>query len=363
MTKLALLTTFLIGYFVTFSQPIIDSTDFMVANDTARVSIATDPNIDFTSTGTNSVWDFSYLQANSQRLERAFDISSAGFLVNIQFGSNAPVQYQSSYYRSYGGLPFDQLGQFLPINIESVNRVSKIDSDSLTYTGYLITVDGNAVAFRSDTIETAYKFPMNFQDSWSSRGYSNIDFNPFFNGIFIQYRQTETVIDGHGTLETPFGIFNTLRVHHNTEEQDSLFVDISGFSQWIPINRTTHTYEWWTADQLRPVMRIQTEEINGNENVTEISYRDVYLGLDAGINEENINLSMFPNPAQSELNIETESNIQFINIYNTNGEISKTQKELNSTSTTINISDLSPGIYMVYTATVKGVNISKLVVE
>lgn len=363
MKKIALLTTVLLAHFITFTQPIIDSTDFMVANDTARVSITNDQSIDFSTTGANSVWDFSYLTANSQRLEKAYDLSSAGFLVGIQFGSNAPIEYQSSYSRPFDGLPFDQLGQFLPINIENISRVSKIDSDSLTYTGYIITVDGNAVAFRSDTIETGYKFPMNFQDNWNSRGYSNIDFNPFFNGIFIQYRQTESVVDGHGTLQTPYGVFNTLRVHHTTQEQDSLFVDISGFSQWIPINRTTHAYEWWTVDELRPVMRIQTEEINGNETVSEISYRDEYLGLDAGLNNENINLSMYPNPAKTELSIQAESNIQLINIYNTNGKIVKTNGGLNTTSTTISINELPSGIYMIYTSTSQGVNISKLIVE
>lgn len=363
MTKALLLSTIIILPILSFAQPVIDSSDFMVANDTARVSIANDMNIDFMSTGANSVWDFSYLQANSQRLEKAFSLAGAGFLVNIQFGSNAPTEYQSSYSRPFDGLPFDQLGQFLPVNIESVSRVSKIDGDSLTYTGYIITVDGNAVAFRSDTIETGYKFPMNFQDNWSSRGYSNIDFNPFFNGIFIQYRQSESVVDGHGTLETPFGTFNALRVHTTTEEQDSLFVDISGFSQWIPIDRTTHSYEWWTQDELRPVMRIQTEEVAGTEGVTEISYRDEYLGLDAGIENENINLSMFPNPAKTEFTIETESNMQSITIYNSNGEAISTQKELNSTSATIQVSEFSPGIYMVFTTTSKGVNISKLIVE
>ena len=152
-------------------------------------------------------------------------------------------------------------------------------------------------------------------------------------------------------------------MHHYIEEQDSLFVDISGFSQWIPINRTTHAYEWWAVDQMRPVMRIQTEEINGNETVTEISYRDEYLGLDAGINEENISLSMYPNPAQTELTIETESNIQWINIYNTNGEVVKRKEGVNATSSTISIRELSSGVYMVYTATSQGVNISKLIVE
>lgn len=363
MKRITLLFSILIFTSISYAQPIIDSTDFMVANDTARVSIANDQNIDFATTGPNSVWNFSYLEATSQRLEKAFDLSDAGFLANFQFGSNAPIEYQSSYYRPFAGLPFDQLGQFLPVNIENISRVSKINSDSLTLTGYIITVDGNDVAFRSDTIETAYQFPMNFQDSWSSRGYSNIDFNPFFNGIFIQYRQRESVIDGHGTLETPFGMFNALRIHHKIEEQDSLYVDISGFSQWIPVNRTTHIYEWWATDELRPVMQIQTEEIMGDETVTEISYRDEYLGLDASLEDENIALSMYPNPAQTEFTIETESNIQLINIYNTNGEVVSTKNDLNSTSATISVNELSSGVYMVYTSTTQGVNISKLVVE
>lgn len=363
MTKTILLCTILLFHFISFAQPIIDSSDFMNTNDTVRVSIANDQNIDFSSTGPNSVWDFSYLEATSQRLERAFDLSTTGFLVNIQFGPNAPSDYQSSYYRPFDGLPFDQFGQFLPVNIENISRVTKINNDSLTFTGYIITVDGNDVAFRSDTIETGYQFPMNYQDSFNSRGYSNIDFNPFFNGIFIQYRQSESVIDGHGTLQTPFGMFNTLKIHNKIDEQDSLFVDISGFSQWIPIERTTHSYEWWTEDELRPVMRIQTEEINGNETVTEISYRDEYLGLDAGLDNENINLSMYPNPAQTEFTIRTKSNIQLINIYNSSGKVVSTKKDVNNTSTTISVNELSSGIYIIYTTTTQGVNISKLVVE
>lgn len=363
MIRTLLLSIIIIFHFVLYAQPILDSGDFMDANDTARVSITNDLNIDFSTTGPNSVWDFSYLVATSQRLEKAHSLSGAGFLVNIQFGPNAPTEYQSSYHQPFDGLPFDQLGQFLPVNIESISRVTKIDNDSLTYTGYIITVDGNEVAFRSDTIETGYKFPLNYQDNWSSRGYSNIDFNPFFNGIFIQYRQSESVVDGHGTVETPFGTFDALRIHHTIQEQDSLYVDLSGFAQWIPINRTTHSYEWWTQDELRPIMRIQTEDVNGNETVTEISYRDEYLGLDAGLENESISLSMYPNPAKNEVTIETESNIRYINIYNTSGEVVSTKEGINNTSTQISIKDLSRGVYMVYTTTSQGINISKLIVE
>lgn len=363
MRKTILLSTFLLSIFISNAQPIIDSIDMMMADDTARVSIADDINIDYLSTGANSSWDFSYLEASNQRIEKTFGLSQVAFLVNIQFGSNAPTEYQSNYSRPFDGLPFDQIGQFLPVNIENISRVTKVNGDSLTYTGFIITVDGNEIGFRSDTIETGYKFPINYQDSWNSRGYSKIDFNPIFNGIFIQYRQTESVVDGHGTIKTPFGTFNALRVHSKIDEQDSLYADIEGFAQWIPIERTSHIYEWWAKDELRPVLRIQTEEVNGDETVTDISYLDKYLGLDAGLESESINLSMYPNPAQTEVTLKTQSNIQLINIYNTNGEVVFVKEDINNISTTISIDDLTQGVYLVYTSTTQGINISKLVVE
>ena len=345
------------------AQLSIIETDFFTAEDTARVSSTIDQSIDFTSTGVNSVWNFSTLTANSQRLEKAYSISSAGLIVSFQFGPTAPPQYISSYYRPFDGIPFEDFTSFLPVNIEDINRIIKKDADSLRYTGYSFKVDGQQVGFRSDTIETGYKFPMEYGDVYSSRGYTNMDFNPIFNAIFRQYRQRSSEVDGNGTLELPNGTYNTLRVHHVINEQDSLYIDIQGFATWIPINRITHEYEWWAKDEMRPVMLIQTEEINGTENVTSITYRDDYLGLDAGLNNESaFNASIYPNPSNGVVNIKSELTLERISIYDLQGQKVMSQ-ESQSTLEQIETSDLAPGVYNIVLTTSKGSRVSKLIVE
>ena len=353
----------LCSVFTGHSQISLIDTDYFSAEDTARVSSTMDQAIDLVTTGPNSVWDFSALTANSQRLEKAYSISSAGAIVGFQFGPTAPPQYVSSYYRPFDGIPFEDFGNFLPVNIEDINRIIKKDEDSLRYTGYSFKVDGQQVGFRSDTIETGYIFPVEFGDTYSSRGYTNMDFNPIFNAIFRQYRQRTSEVDGHGTLMLPNDTYNVLRMHHIINEQDSLYIDIQGFATWVPIERTTHAYEWWAKDEMRPVMLVQTEELNGSENVTSITYKDDYLGLDAGLNDESaFNVSIYPNPSNDIVNIQSELPVDLIQIFDLQG-----QKIIDQTGESsleqVNISTLAPGVYNIILTTSKGTRVSKLIVE
>tara|TARA_B100000508_G_scaffold11104_1_gene7842 strand:- start:14430 stop:15515 length:1086 start_codon:yes stop_codon:yes gene_type:complete len=345
------------------SQISLDETDFFAVEDTVRVSETMDMGIDFATTGANSVWDFSNLTANSQRLEKAYSISSAGAIVGFQFGPTAPPQYVSDYYRPFDGIPFEDFSNFLPVNIQDINRIVKIDSDSLRYTGYSFNVDGQQVGFRSDTIEAGYKFPIEFGDTYSSRGYTNMDFNPIFNAIFRQYRQRASEVDGHGTLITPYSTFNTLRIHHTINEQDSLYVDIQGFATWVPIERTTHQYEWWAKGEKRPVFAIQTEEVNGGENVTGITYIDEYLGLDASLSsEEHFETSIYPNPAKSKISITSEFRMENITIVDALGK-KVLMKNVDSKSELIDTNGLVSGVYSVIIQTNKGSQVSKLIIE
>lgn len=359
-----LLLLFSISLSITcWAQPTIDQNDFFEAEDTARVSEAMDNTIDFSSTGPNSVWDFSQLTANSQRLEKAYSISSGGVLINLHFGPGASPAYVSSYYRPFDGIPFEDFGSFLPVNIEDINRIIKKNADSLVYTGYSFKVDGQQLGFKSDTIETGYKFPLNYGDTYNSRGYTYMDFNPIFNAIFIIYRQRYSEVDGHGTLITPYNTFNTIRVHHTINEQDSLYAEVQGFGTWVPIERTTHQYEWWAKDEMRPVMMIQTEEVNGSENVTSITYRDEYLGLDAGISEwSTIDASIYPNPTSSKVNISAEQLVENVKVYSVQGKLLIDETPL-STIASINVGMLSSGTYKVMIKTRKGRKLTRLIIE
>ena len=363
--KYFLLTATLYCVGLSYSQILtLEHTDYLPAGDTARVSQATDETIDYVTTGPNSVWDFTNLQAETQSLVDPFLVSNAGFLVQIRFGSFAPARYSSDYYNSYTGIPFDQFGTFLPVNIEDVFRFTKIDEDSISFTGYSMLIDGNDVPFQSDTIEVPMRFPMNYGDNYSGRAYSKVDFNPIFNGIFIQYRQRETEVDGHGSLLTPYGNFNTIRVKHTIEEQDSLYADLFGFATWIPLNLPTQRiYEWWAKDELVPVMKIETQEINGDEVVTLIEYKDIYLGLTANLEDLETLVSVYPNPSQEILNIATNSSIKSLEIYSTEGKLIHHAKGNLSTSELIDVSLFPQGTYLLGVTTSTGKSYKKIVVQ
>ncbi len=351
------------------SQVVLKSEDMMNTGDTVRVSIADDNNIDFTSTGELVNWDYSYLNATSQRLERARPVQSGGTFSNIQFGPNAG-RYASNYFRDFLGLPIDQLGNFvpLPINIEDVYRFTKIEEDSVSYTGLGLAIQGNVIPFRSDTIEVAYELPLSYGDEYSSRGYTRINLNPFFDAQFIQRRQNTASVDGWGTLRTPFGTFNAIRIHHIIDEQDSIFVNLDGFSQWIPINQPrTHIYEWWTKFQDLPLLKIETRELGGNETVTEIAYRDVYLGLDASTNEvESNQVSIFPNPTSDKIQISSTFEIDEIELRNAAGQLilhESINGGGNHQQIELNLNSFNAGIYFLSLKSKNSSVIKKIVLQ
>ena len=347
-----------------FGQITLEQTDYLQAGDTARLSQTTDDVIDFQTTGPNSVWDFSYLQAETQSLLDPFLVSSASLLVQIRFGSFAPTRYVSDYYNSYTGLPFDQFGNFLPVNIEDIYRFTKINNDSISFPGYSLLVDGNDVPFQSDTIEVALRFPLNYGDSYDGRAYSKVDFNPIFNGIFIQYRQLATEVDGYGSVLTPYGSFNAIRVKHTIEEQDSLYADLFGFATWIPLNLPTQRiYEWWAKDESVPVMKIETQEINGDEIVTLIEYKDNYLGLTAQLPNEEMTLSVYPNPSSDVLHIETNSAIRQVELYSTTGKLVHHSAGNLSSSKDIDVSIFQEGTYILGVTTTTGKSYKQVIIK
>jgi len=86
-----------------------------------------------------------------------------------------------------------------------------------------------------------------------------------------------------------------------------------------------------------------------------------YLSLeDMKINDNSI--TIYPNPARSEINISSESIINSIEIYNTLGQ-KVYQTMVNNKSKNIDINSLSKGIYIIGITTDKGYINKKLIVE
>lgn len=341
---------------LTFSQITLTNSDFSDGGDTALVSLATDLTIDYASTGTNFTWDFSNLTHDSQEIKDYSDMSNISFLVNITFGAFAGANYQATNYASSSAIPLDQIGGFLPVNISDVVLFSKNSTSEINSVGYGVTVEGTEIPFKSDTIETRYELPLNYGDSYTSRGYSNLDMNPVYNGIWRQYRQRSSVVDGWGSITTPYGTFDALRIDHTITETDSIFIDAFGAGFWVELPiPDSHDYEWWTNGQKEPILKITVSNVLGNETVTAIEYRDIYRGADAGLAENELNIAVYPNPVMEALHIEGAKIGSSYSIVSAKGDV-VAEGICDSNNTSVSVAHLEQGAYQV--VVLSGVSLS-----
>ena len=345
--KKLLLVSSIFSVSLTFAQITLQSGDFATGGDTIRMSQANDNGYDFQATGAGYSWDFSSLVPVSQTLKDFRSMSGAPAFVNFTFGVFAPLKYQASYFIESTAIPIAQITSFLPVTIEDIFQFTRINTVGVTSLGFSLVVNGQAIPFKSDTIEKRYELPVAFGNSHFSRGYTNIDFNPIIDATWNQHRTRTTTVDGHGSITTPYGAFEALRIKHDITEIDSLYFVLPIFGgTWIPLPiPSSHEYEWWTNGEKEPILKITTNEIGGNETITSIEYRDIYRGLDAGISELPFTARIYPNPTQDNLFIVSSEKIESIRIIDEKGAVLFVKIFDLDLFSTLDISEFASGTY------------------
>lgn len=332
---------------------------FSTANESYIFSTLTDPTIDFASTGAGYTWNFGSLTPTSQRTTINQPMSSASQLSMLFFGSFAPTEYKATYFGSTTDIPIDQLTGALPVTIDDINQFTRKTSSKITSVGFEFILSGNGIPAKSDTIETRYELPLTYGDAYSSNGYTRLDLNPIYDGEWRQHRTRNSNVDGWGTITTPFGTFQALRIHHVITEIDSLYVTAGGTGFWIPLPiPTAHEYEWRAMEEKEPVMRIKTNDVAGQEVVSSIEYRDNYNGL--GIEEASVSSFVGPNPMKDQLNLQSNEELINIMIIDASGKI-VFHDVLAGHTYGVNVANFTNGIYTVVVETSAGTDIHKVV--
>jgi len=345
------------------SQIQLTKLDFATGGDTVRMSQANDNGYDVSLTGPAYNWDYSNLTPNSQILKNFRSLTGAPTFIQFIYGTFAAPKYQASYYIESTTLPIDQITSILPVSIENIFQFSKRSNDSLTSLGFSMTVNGTDIPFKSDTIETRYDFPLDFGNTHFSRGYTLINFNPILDAIWNQHRTRTTTVDGYGSITTPYGTFDALRIKHDITETDSIYYTFPFIGAlWVPIPiPASHEYEWWTNGQLEPILRISTSEFGGNETITAIEYRDNFNAALAGIEETEINFTVYPNPVSNELTIDGIDHVNSIQFIDAKGSIVYFKSIKDQTQLKVDVSAFSAGTYQIVFASNKGTSIKSFV--
>lgn len=299
----------------TKSQINIINTDLPNIGDTLRYSVANLNSIgNYTATGTNYVWHFDSLKTIAQG-RRDFTNSTPYimFFGPLKFGEKIADTLLSQNIPGFGNVTLTDYYQFYR-NLPSVFDVE----------GAGLKINGIALpSFYSDKDEL-YFLPL----TYGQRDSSNFKYTtPPSTLIPIVYKKSGyriTEADGWGSITTPYGTFNCLRVVTTQYSKDTIVFNSPLGSIPVGFNNYQRSYQWISNSEKIPILEIIGNINNmGNFTPTLARFRDNYkvVGIDEYTQSAN-QLKTFPNPSSGIFKIENIFNGKNItvSIYNLNGQ-------------------------------------------
>ena len=296
------------------TSPVIDRSDLpslTVSVDSLRLSVAgpvlpaSAPPL--TQRGANQSWNYAGLVPVSQRVESyvpASVVTATSLFYSFTFGPLGGVNRAT--VASPQALPVPA-GANLPIALTDTYQFFNLAAAGATpqdfrSVGFGASLNGTAipVTYASATQQDViYRFPLSFASpADSSSSFFSTPAAIATVGYLSQKRKRVNKPDAWGTLTTPFGTFQTVRIVTKLIDHDSVaFGGTPGQGFDIPLTRE---YKWLAKGQHVPVLTITTRLVGGQEVVSGVEYRDSYrriirLGTRDAVLEAG--LAAAPNPS------------------------------------------------------------------
>ena len=286
---------FLLSYVVSSAsaQDTIRTQDLTNANDTFVLSIGSSfVGIDPVATGANYNWDYTQLGRTGQRIDTIFSVAATNLAFSVYFS----FLYPSDQARKGASA---QLGTGLP-GLSDVYNFYNNTNSVFTQTGFGATVNSIPLPIPYSPADVLYKFPLKFNDEDSIAYEYTVDLSSTIGIYFGAKKTRHNLVDGWGTLQTPFGTFSALRVKSIITERDSVHIDSLGFGLNLPVI-TTKEYKWLGAGFGLPILQINT---NASNVITQILYQDsIHYTAVNEIENFSGDVAIFPNPATDFLSV------------------------------------------------------------
>lgn len=348
------------------AQITIASSDMPNSGDSVLISVTSSLDTDYLdSTGANYTWDYSTLAPIFQRYEKFDSPLTFPIPFNLLFNPlNTSYGNENNILTTLPipGLTLDMAYDFLK---ESSSKFRQVGA------GY--TINGIPLPFVYSSDDIIYRFPMNYLNTDTS----DYEFGLPIPGIgyYGQTGHRENIVDGWGTLITPFGTFNTLRVKSTIATIDTVSIDTLGVgtSTAQPLR---YEFKWLATAMQIPVLKVDASDVLGVMVITNVEYQDTIipgvpqLGI-ADVSTNNFNSIVYPNPAVDNTILQytllEKSNVK-ISLTDIVGKtISVIANETQNAGTfqkQINISELnlSEGVYFVILQTNSGKAVHRIVV-
>ena len=295
------------------AQVVITQNDMPSAGDTIRLSSSIDlGGLNFQETGNNFTWDFSSLVPLNQTVDTFVNIDETPFVYQLVFFLSANLAQ-----------PLTEFNQFPGFEVTDVFNFYKKSNSDYRSVGLGFTINGIPLPNKFDEPDILYHFPMEPGNIDSSLSSYDIDI-PLL-GYAGGWTKRVNYVDGWGSLITPYGNFQTLRLKSEVTQFDSLYFDSLGIG--IPIYRNYAEYKWLANGFGLPLCTITVEGL-----LPTISYIDSVRTLFVGHEEKTLSnqINIYPNPVNErffiDIDIPENKNLEIILLSSMGMEVSVLEK-------------------------------------
>lgn len=345
-----------------FSQPItLERSDMPARNQSYRMSIGDSLlQLDPSLTGPAYTWDFSNLNAVVQQKDSFLSANDLPLTLRFFFPLSLTFPTDNSLVQ-YIQTPDSLAG----ISVGEAYQLYELKSNVMLGHGLGSTLQGVPLTLQNQPADTVYRFPLNYGDMDSAETQGTFEFPGV--AYYEQNRKRINEVDGWGTVQTPYGTFDVLRIKTQISGRDSVQLDtLQGFS--IDVPQTTE-YKWLAKDEGVPILQINTTTTGQTEIVSRITYRDSARNvLVLSTDKENLfgSVSCFPNPATDQVKIQwqqTQSGPVTLSLYDLSGKIRYQETIAGEQERRLSVAGYPQGVYLLRLASEAGFYVSKLVIR
>ena len=353
---LAIITFFILNS--GFSQITITTDDMPQVNDTIRTSTSVLLNgYDYTQTGENFTWDISDMIAVSQKVDT--------FIHSV----NTPLLYQiifTPYIVANLAMPVTEI-DFIPgFEVTEIYNYYKNSSYKFTDVGFACTFNSVPLPVKYSEPDILFDFPVNYGNMYSSNAFFELDVPDL--GFVGRSKERNNTVDGWGTLITPYGSFETLRIKSDIIQYDSIYIDSLGVG--FPISRQFTEYKWIGKEFGLPLLQITEEGFTATA-----IYIDSVCTAPSDIQEGKFpahDYKVYPNPASGSFSVSfiiddiCDVELSVYSILGTKVKIlfkSREQNGLKEYTFSVNENVMPKGMYFLKLRAGKDCAVRKLVIQ
>lgn len=231
-----------------------------------RTQAALNPFLNYAATGAGHTWNFASLTAAGEESTDYVSVSSTNIVYALVYVDIFLNPNRANHANAGTDIAFSDL---LPI--ENAYTFRHQSATAYTTVGYGAEVSNLPVPIIFDEHDVVYELPLNYGNTSTSHSSWKINLPTLAYYGFQQERQNE--VDGWGSITTPSGTFDVLRVKTTLDASDTINIDTLGMGFTIDRPRVRE-YKWLAPGIRVPVMQVNTIEILGAEVPTAIYFYD-----------------------------------------------------------------------------------------